>query len=41
VAVVLGWLFLGEPVTGRTLAAGAVIVVAVALMVTTRPVETT
>jgi drug/metabolite transporter (DMT)-like permease len=40
VAVVLGWLFLSEPVTARTVAAGAVIVVAVALIVSTRPVDT-
>jgi drug/metabolite transporter (DMT)-like permease len=33
VAVFLGWAFLSEPVTGTTLLAGAVIVVAVALIV--------
>jgi drug/metabolite transporter (DMT)-like permease len=32
VAVLLGWLLLGEPVTGRTLAASAVIVAAVAVI---------
>ena len=34
VAVVLGWALLSEPVDGRTLAAGSVILVAVALIVT-------
>lgn len=36
VAVLLGWAVLGEPVTVRTLVAGAIIVVAVALIVTAR-----
>ncbi len=36
VAVVLGWLVLGEPITPRTLVAGAVIVAAVALIITAR-----
>lgn len=36
VAVTLGWLILGEPVTIRTVVAGAIIVAAVALMVTAR-----
>lgn len=36
VAVLLGWALLGEAVTGRTLLAGAVIVVGVALIVTSR-----
>jgi drug/metabolite transporter (DMT)-like permease len=36
VAVGLGWLILGEPITIRTLAAGAIIIAAVALMVTAR-----
>jgi drug/metabolite transporter (DMT)-like permease len=36
VAVLLGWAILGEPVTLRTLVAGAVIVVAVALIVSAR-----
>jgi drug/metabolite transporter (DMT)-like permease len=34
VAVVLGWLILGEPLTGRTIVGGAVINLAVALIVT-------
>ena len=34
VAVLLGWLILGEPLTARTLAASAVILVGVALIVT-------
>jgi drug/metabolite transporter (DMT)-like permease len=37
VAVALGWAFAGEPVSGRTLLAGAVIVAGVALIVTARP----
>jgi drug/metabolite transporter (DMT)-like permease len=36
VAVFLGWAFLGEQITPRTLAAGAVILVAVALMISAR-----
>jgi drug/metabolite transporter (DMT)-like permease len=36
VAVVLGWLILAEPLTPRTLVAGAVIVFAVALIITSR-----
>jgi drug/metabolite transporter (DMT)-like permease len=36
VAVFLGWLILGEPVTGRTLAAAAVLVVSVAVITTQR-----
>jgi drug/metabolite transporter (DMT)-like permease len=36
VAVLLGWLILGEPVTARTLAAAAVIVVSVAVITTRR-----
>jgi drug/metabolite transporter (DMT)-like permease len=36
VAVTLGWLILAEPVTIRTMAAGAIIVTAVALIVTAR-----
>jgi len=36
VAVFLGWLILGEPVTARTLAAAAVIVVSVAVITTQR-----
>ena len=36
VAVILGWLFLGEPLTPRTGVAAAVIVAAVALIVTAR-----
>jgi drug/metabolite transporter (DMT)-like permease len=38
IAVLLGWAFLSEPVTGRTLLAGAVIVGAVALIITARTV---
>jgi drug/metabolite transporter (DMT)-like permease len=38
VAVVLGWAFLSEPVTLRTLLAGLVVVGAVALIVTARAV---
>jgi drug/metabolite transporter (DMT)-like permease len=34
IAVLLGWAIAGEPITGRILAAGALIVVAVALIVT-------
>jgi drug/metabolite transporter (DMT)-like permease len=34
--VTLGWLILAEPVTIRTLLAGAIIVTAVALIVTAR-----
>jgi drug/metabolite transporter (DMT)-like permease len=37
VAVALGWALGGEPVTGRTLLAGAVILAGVALIVTARP----
>jgi drug/metabolite transporter (DMT)-like permease len=37
VAVFLGWAILGEAVTARTLLAGAVIVTAVALIVSARP----
>jgi drug/metabolite transporter (DMT)-like permease len=36
VAVFLGWLILSEPITGRTLVASGVIMVAVALIVTAR-----
>jgi drug/metabolite transporter (DMT)-like permease len=36
VAVFLGWLILGEPVSGRTLAAAAVIVLSVAIITTQR-----
>jgi drug/metabolite transporter (DMT)-like permease len=36
VAVILGWLVLAEPLTPRTIAAGAVIVFAVALIITAR-----
>jgi drug/metabolite transporter (DMT)-like permease len=36
VAVFLGWLLAGEPVTARTLAAAAVIVVAVAFITSSR-----
>ena len=36
VAVILGWLVLAEPLTPRTLVAGAVIVFAVALIITAR-----
>jgi drug/metabolite transporter (DMT)-like permease len=36
VAVALGWVILGEPITVRTLVAGAVIIAAVALMVIAR-----
>ena len=36
IAVILGWALLQEPIDGRTLVAGAVIVVAVALIVTAR-----
>ena len=36
VAVILGWLILQEPIDARTIVAGAVIVVAVALIVTAR-----
>jgi uncharacterized membrane protein len=36
VAVILGWLVLGESIDGRTMVAGAVIVFAVALIVTAR-----
>jgi drug/metabolite transporter (DMT)-like permease len=43
VAVILGWLVLAEPLTPRTIVAGAVIVVAVAVIITARgrmrPVE--
>ncbi len=37
VAVVLGWLAAGEPLTGRTLGAGALILAAVVLIVLRRP----
>ena len=36
VAVILGWLVLGEPIDARTVVAGAVIIFAVALIVTAR-----
>jgi len=36
VAVILGWLILGEPVTARTLSAAAIIVVSVAIITTQR-----
>lgn len=36
VAVILGWLILGEPITLRTVVAGAIIVAAVALIITAR-----
>jgi hypothetical protein len=36
VAVLLGWLVLGEPLTMRTIVASAVIVVAVAIIVSAR-----
>jgi drug/metabolite transporter (DMT)-like permease len=36
VAVILGFLILGEPITPRALVAGAIVVVAVALIVTAR-----
>jgi drug/metabolite transporter (DMT)-like permease len=36
VAVFLGWLILGEPVTARTLVAAAVIIVSVAVITTQR-----
>ena len=36
VAVILGWLVLAEPLTPRTIVAGAVIVFAVALIITAR-----
>jgi drug/metabolite transporter (DMT)-like permease len=39
VAVLLGWAFAGELVTGRTLLAGAIIVVSVVLLITGRPGE--
>lgn len=39
VAVLLGWAFAGEVVTGRTLVAGAIIVVSVILLITGRPGE--
>ena len=39
VAVVLGWAFAGEVVTGRTLVAGAIIVASVVLLITGRPGE--
>lgn len=38
VAVFLGWLILNEPVTPRTIAGGAIVVIAVALIVTARHV---
>lgn len=38
VAVLLGWLALGEPVTARTAVAGGIILLAVVLMTTARPV---
>jgi drug/metabolite transporter (DMT)-like permease len=36
VAVILGWLILGEPITLRTVVAGTIIVAAVALIITAR-----
>ncbi|HSK21797.1 MAG TPA: EamA family transporter [Egicoccus sp.] len=39
VAVLLGWAFAGELVTGRTAMAGAIIVVSVVLLITGRPGE--
>lgn len=39
VAVLLGWAFAGEIVTGRTALAGAIIVVSVVLLITGRPGE--
>jgi len=36
IAVLLGWAIAGEPITGRILMAGSLIVVAVALIVTRR-----
>jgi drug/metabolite transporter (DMT)-like permease len=36
VAVILGWIILGEPITARTVLAGAIIVAAVALIITAR-----
>jgi drug/metabolite transporter (DMT)-like permease len=39
VAVFLGWAVLGEAVTGRTLLGGAIIVTAVALIVSARPAQ--
>jgi drug/metabolite transporter (DMT)-like permease len=38
VAMVLGWIFLSERITGRTLLAAAVILVAVALMISARKI---
>jgi hypothetical protein len=37
VAVLLGWLFVGETVAGRELAAGAVILASVGMLVLARP----
>jgi drug/metabolite transporter (DMT)-like permease len=39
IAAFLGWTFLSEPITARTLVASAIIVVGVALIVTTRSAE--
>jgi drug/metabolite transporter (DMT)-like permease len=39
VAVFLGWAVLAEPITAGTLVAGAIIVVAVALIVSARPAK--
>ncbi len=39
IAVILGWLVLAEPLEPRTLAAGAIIVVAVAVIVRARAGE--
>jgi len=39
IAVLLGWAILGEAVTARTLVAGGVIVIGVALIVTARPAK--
>jgi drug/metabolite transporter (DMT)-like permease len=39
VAVLLGWAFLGEPITGQTLLAAALIIVAVVLILSRPPVQ--
>jgi drug/metabolite transporter (DMT)-like permease len=39
VAVLLGWAFLGEPITGQTLLAAALIIVAVVLILSRSPVQ--
>jgi drug/metabolite transporter (DMT)-like permease len=39
IAVALGWLVLGEPLTPRTIAGGAIIILGVALIVTARSLE--